>query len=252
MKKYPILVLSFLFILLLLCGCSATEGDGTPQTKYYETVQGNYDVVIEDLHIRGYQPHFVINRSGTNRVEVQADSNIMDLLDVKVDNDKHEIRISLTEKQNLRPTYFAVTLSCPVKKVELNGNYQIDWSLPEVKNFTATFNGNCEGTILNQDLNKYELTANGTMDVKASGKAEKFTLTMNGKGDFEGYKLETTSSCKVTVNGSGNVEITANGSLYAEINGKGNITYDGDPTATTKYVNGKGKIQSRADAEKNK
>ena len=250
MRKYTILIMIILAVVFLLAGCSALSGDGTPQTKFFETVDENYDVVIEDLHIRGYQPHFVINRSGTNRVEVQADSNILSLLDVTVDNEKHEIRISLPDKQNLHPTYFAVTLSCNVKKVTLNGNYHIDWSLPEVRNFTATFNGNVEGTILNQDLNKYDLVANGTMDVKASGKAEKFTLTMNGKGDFEGYKLETTSSCKIVVNGSGNVQITANGSLFAEIDGKGTIIYDGEPRATTKYVNGKGKIQSRADAEK--
>lgn len=237
--------------LCLLFGCASVNGNGVHKTVFFETLEENYTLVIKDLAIKGYTPHLTIDKKGQNRVEVQADENVLTEVNVDINNEKHIITISADPKSSVRPTYFAITLSCPIKKVEMDGDYLIDWMLPQVRNFSAVINGNCEGTIINQELYKYDLTINGKGKIKASGKAEKFTLDINGNTDFEAYTLETTASCKINLKGKGDVQITANGSLYADIIGNGTITYDGSPVATTKFVDGKGKILSRADAREN-
>ncbi len=90
---------------------------------------------------------------------------------------------------------------------------------------------------------KLTLTINGAGDISANGQVANLTGLISGAGDLKLRRLEA-AQADVTVEGAGNVEVTARQRLAATINGSGDIVYFGEPAAVTRNINGAGLIQA--------
>lgn len=88
------------------------------------------------------------------------------------------------------------------------------------------------------------LAINGAGDITASGRASNLVAVIRGAGDLKLRRLETVKA-DVTVEGAGNIEVTALQQLTAVINGSGDIVYFGQPTALRREINGAGLIREQ-------
>ena len=66
----------------------------------------------------------------------------------------------------------------------------------------------------------------GSGDIELTGRADEHTLEIDGSGNFDGQDFET-ERARVSISGSGDVEVFVTGELDAEISGSGEIRYTG-------------------------
>lgn len=78
------------------------------------------------------------------------------------------------------------------------------------------------------DLDNLSVFVGGSGGMLLNGQVETLDVIIDGSGDFEAFNLET-DTCKVTIQGFGNVFVKVNKLLIVTILGSGNVTYKGNP-----------------------
>jgi hypothetical protein len=91
-------------------------------------------------------------------------------------------------------------------------------------------------------VRQLELEIFGSGDVFLSGQTGSGEIELAGSGDIKASKLRSTSA-RVQVNGSGDVDLTVTGELDAVVNGSGDIVYRGNPKKVRQRVHGSGSIE---------
>ena len=74
-----------------------------------------------------------------------------------------------------------------------------------------------------------------------NGQVETLDVIIDGSGDFEAFNLEA-DTCKVTIQGFGNVFVKVNNLLIVTILGSGNVTYKGNPQIILALEAGSGMV----------
>ncbi|MEX1033297.1 MAG: head GIN domain-containing protein [Cellvibrionaceae bacterium] len=99
-----------------------------------------------------------------------------------------------------------------------------------------------------EKLAKAKIVGNGSGGVRiADGEVEDLSIVVNGSGGVDTANLRARKA-KVSVNGSGDVEVNVSETLDARINGTGDVGYRGEPTDVDRSVNGSGRVRSRNDS----
>jgi putative autotransporter adhesin-like protein len=157
----------------------------------------------------------------TQSVTVEADDNIVSLIETTVTNGKLIIGTksltNITSKDGVHVTVVTASL----KGVKLSGSGNID-----VTGMTGP------------DLS-VELPGSGNITI--SGAADRMTIDLQGSGNVFCNELKAHSAV-VSLKGSGNVKVYADKTLDANLSGSGNIQYTGNPAQVTKSVTGSGSI----------
>ena len=86
-----------------------------------------------------------------------------------------------------------------------------------------------------------DITAKGAVDLDASGKVGKITVTSAGAGNLDLEGVEAMDAT-VRIEGVGNVDIKATGTVDARIEGAGNISLHAKPKVLTSRIEGIGNI----------
>lgn len=156
-------------------------------------------------------------------LEVEAEDNIVPLIETKVENGRLVIGTkSNTSYSNTRPVTVHVTLKS-LEAVSLSGSGSLS-----VQNF--------QGETFKVDLD-------GSGDIEVSGTADRADMTLGGSGKINAEQLKA-NSVKVTVDGSGEANVYAGEQLDAVVSGSGTIRYSGNPAQVNKDVSGSGSITS--------
>ena len=90
------------------------------------------------------------------------------------------------------------------------------------------------------DVDSFQVTIEGSGNVDLTGTSSDLTVRIAGSGDFDGRDLESATG-EVTVDGSGNARVNATDELTVTINGSGDVQYMGDPLLD-QTINGSGDI----------
>jgi hypothetical protein len=152
-------------------------------------------------------------------VTVEADDNILPLIETKVDGDK--LLVSSTGRYNTKnPIRLTITVPS-FKGVAINGSGDVD---------VSGLNGESFATAIN-----------GSGDVTATGTAESVSVAIHGSGDVRLDQLQAKNG-KVAVAGSGDVTINASDELKVSIAGSGDVKYMGSPKVT-RSVAGSGSVR---------
>jgi hypothetical protein len=77
-------------------------------------------------------------------------------------------------------------------------------------------------------LGAFDAVIHGSGDVRAVGKADRLTASINGSGDLRAYDLEAREA-SVSINGSGDANVNVSESLNVVIHGSGDVHYKGSP-----------------------
>jgi hypothetical protein len=157
----------------------------------------------------------------TESVVVQADDNILPLIQTTVENSR--LVISTKPGANLS-THNPVRVTVTMKSLQ-----------------SLTLSGS--GNINVADLAAKDLQVDlpGSGNITVSGTADRVDLRLPGSGNLFCSGLKA-SAATVSVSGSGQVTVYASESLDVSLSGSGAIRYEGNPAQVSKSVTGSGSI----------
>lgn len=256
MKHKGIIVGLFVaFSIICFSGCykdnNCINGNGIYQTElrspspFSEVISsGSFDVHIWE--------------GNTYQIEIDAESNLIPLIQTNVSNGKLYIEFAHnTCFSNSGPINITVYMP-EINGVELRGSGDVTVNNVPSDNLDISLNGSGKMRV---DVYASTITANitgsGNMEVDVDAITVNATVSGSGNIDFYGYCEASTfaisgsgniyayampqKTCVASVSGSGNISVYAQDLLNARISGSGNIYYKGNPSII-QQITGSGRL----------
>lgn len=244
MKKMHLVVIFSLILTLALSSCGMI-----PVVSF--GVVGSGNLSSETRTLESFD-HVVLAGSGDvvfikgdkEEIKIEADDNILPLITTEVKNGV--LIISLKPNQMVR-SYKAMRFEVTYKDIsalDLVGSGSMAADAVTSGSFKASITGSGDIDLTNLQADSLEAIIAGSGEITLSGKAEKLNISLPGSGNFNGFDFETRES-RISIIGSGRVQVNATESLAANITGSGDIEYKGGPSDVEKHVTGSGSIKAR-------
>lgn len=193
-------------------------------------VVGSGKVVSESRTVSGFSKidlsgagDIVIDVNGSEALTIEADDNILPLIETEVRGDTLHIgfkRGTLIQR--------ATRLHYLVSAKQLEG---------------LSVSGAGNVTVSNIDSPRMEVVTSGAGRISMNGKATDQTITLSGAGNFEGENLQG-ETATVSMSGVGRAIVNTSTSLRVDISGAGSVEYIGSPQIT-QQISGVGSVKQR-------
>jgi hypothetical protein len=164
----------------------------------------------------------VIDRAGTQSVSVTADDNLVSFLTTEVRDGTLYLAAAQGKSFQTKKAAYHVTVT-DLRAIESRGS------------------GDIEAQHL--DSPSLSVTIAGSGDVKLTGRADDFTLTVRGSGDVDAAGL-VVKRAKIVMSGSGDVKVNAADTLDIQMSGSGDLEYRGS-AKVTKQSRGSGSVSHK-------
>src|SRR5687768_3181536 len=224
--NHPSYTRAALFFVIVIIATLASPENGSAAEK----VRGSGVVRTEQRLV----PHFttvesacianvVIERGEHDSITVEAEDNILPLIETKVANRK----LTLTTKNNAS---ISITkgISFRITARELSG---------------VSISGRGRVVANKVDAKSFAVNISGSGGVELGGKAESLNVTIGGSGSVNSLRMPVRTA-DVEVTGSGKIFVHASERLVANIVGNGSVEYAGNPQVT-KRITGTGRVYPR-------
>ena len=214
-----------------------------------ERVTGNGQAASEQRPLADFdtvqtQSLAVVVRQGASPgVQVQADSNLLPLLETVVD--KGRLVVRWRPGSELRTTVKPVVTVTAVQPVTLviSGSGDIVGEALRVPTLAGRIEGSGALRLKDLAVDALTLEVRGSGDAQASGSAQRLAVRIAGSGDVNTSALRA-DEVQVRISGSGRVDVQAQGTLAVSIAGSGDVLYTG--AATVKQaIAGRGSVTRR-------
>ena len=164
----------------------------------------------------------------TDSVTIEADDNILPLIDTVVENGTLRIRPA-RRNTNFRQSSLNIVIQArQVERVSVGGSGSITATGLRAEKLRFDVGGS--GSIDARDLDSraVAIAIGGSGNFKASGKTEQLTASIGGSGNIQAGRLAA-REVQVSIGGSGEAEVWAKDDLTISIGGSGEVNYYGDP-----------------------
>ena len=211
---------------------------------YYK--RGNGKMITQDFNVRSFSEvelrgdyEVTLIESEKEGLEIEADENLMDEIEVEVIGDILRIeskRIRSRKGIHINIFYNELSGLYAGGAIELNSRNPLnsryfDLDLAGAGEITLEFEGE-----------KLNLRLSGAGDVQLSGYTRDLEVTMSGAGGLDAFDLKA-EYARIRISGVGGADIYVTRELDAKISGLGDVTYKGNPSIINKSVSGLGTIQ---------
>lgn len=248
------LVVGMLLAVLLLTGCNIEidfDSDGNADFKSSsEILRGSGNSITKTFDLDGFSALNIshafeveLNQGDVYAIEIKADDNIMDHIQVKVEDETLVIDLDqLISFSNINTK--AIITMPTLTGINLSGASRLfmESDFPEIEEFKLIVSGasTVEGTIL---CNR--------MDVNISGSSQ---IGLKGAGDDINIKASGASSCgmeefvakniDISLSGASNADLNCENSLTGSASGASNINYTGNANSNIN-VSGASSVKKR-------
>lgn len=214
-----------LLLLLTVCWYSSAIG----QNYNGPAITGQGEIVKKKLNVDnfhsvglGINATVYLTQGSSHSVEIEAQQNIIDNLDLEVENGSW----SIEGKKRIKD-YKAVVIHI---------------TMPTVKALSIGGSGKIIGKSEFKNLEELKVSIGGSGEVSLAGSATTTSISIAGSGKVDVRQLGSASS-KVSIAGSGDAYVDAKDKLTVSIAGSGSVFYNGKPSVKTS-VAGSGKVES--------
>lgn len=236
-------IISAVYFLFLFPAVIAFAG-----CEYISGVQGNGKVKSEERSVDSFDQISVggafdvyLTQGNTESLRVEADENLLPLIETNVSNGRLEIR----SRQNIGE---AKKLSVYVTFRELN---QIEASgACEIKNEgqlnlgTLSLNGSGASEIdLTLQADKIEGEYSGASEVELQGVADVCDFQLSGASELDSPEL-TVRLMTIDLSGASEAEVQVTESLKVDASGASSVVYTGDP-AVDQHTSGASSVRKK-------
>lgn len=189
----------------------------------------------------------VVRQGATQMVQVEADDNLLPLLETVVESTSHgaTLRVRWKKGQSLN-TRSKVSVTVVVPKLSaLSASGSGDMKVEAFNTPTLKISLAGSGDAKLQSLTTAELgiAISGSGDVAANGSATRLKVSIAGSGDVRLADLKS-DDVTVAIAGSGDAAVNANKTLEVSIAGSGDVSYTGN-AAVKSRVAGSGGVTKR-------
>ena len=235
MKHLHLLLISAAAIMMTSCYKDRITGEGPLVTE--TRAHSNFSGI--DLRISG---DVYFNQDTVYKVEVEAQENILDVMETYVSNNKLVIKfkndVRVKDHEPVR-----IMISGPsVKELKISGSGNITTTgaiNPSGMEMDIDGSGNIHMTELNTGFLDADISGSGNITVDA-GTATEEKLRISGSGNINLGDIAA-SKATATTSGSGDMRVNAAQTLNVTISGSGNVYYKGNPVINTS-ISGSGKV----------
>lgn len=237
---------NIIVLLVILLGFNSLNAQWWGNNK---RVKGNGEVITKNFNTSDYDKisgsnsidiTLVKGKEGT--ITVEAESNIMEHLEIEVKGDRLEIGIEDGYNINTRK---GIKVTVPVNKISslsMAGSGDIKSNMilkSRDMHISVAGSGDIEVAV---ESKKLHVSIAGSGDVKISGRAEYLDASIAGSGAISGFDLKA-NNVDASIAGSGDVSVyCTGGKLKASIVGSGDLRYKGTTSEVKKSIMGSGDI----------
>ena len=164
----------------------------------------------------------------TDSITIEADDNILPLIDTVVENGTLRIRPA-KRNSNFRQSSLTIVIQArQVERISVGGSGTI--TATGLRGDRLRFDVGGSGSINARDLDSrmVSVAIGGSGNFTASGKTEQLTASIGGSGNIQAGHLAA-RDVQVSIGGSGAAEVWAKDDLTISIGGSGEVSYYGDP-----------------------
>ena len=211
-------------------------------------VNGNGNVVTEEREVnqdfdqvRGSRGLDVYLTEGNeNKIVVEADENLLDLIETEISNGKLTItsskNIGRAKSKKVHVTYVKLNKIEASSGADIIGNSVIK---SETLVLDSSSGADIEVEVFTKEL--YAETSSGA-DIEVSGKATSLNARASSGSDLDAKKLEVIN-CKAKASSGADITVNVQGNLDAKASSGGDVKYYGNPVSVTKKDGSSGSIR---------
>ncbi len=203
-------------------GMGTTHGSGTFKTE--TRAPGHFTGVA-----MGLPGNLELRIGNTESVTIEADDNLMPLIETVVENGVLKIR---TTRRNagIEPRRLKIVVQAKgIDQIALGGSGSIDADALRGPKVMIDLGGSGSIKVRGVDSDALTVVLGGSGDLKVAGGAtKKLSLSIAGSGDVDLGKLQS-ADASVNIAGSGEATISVRDNLNVTIAGSGDVNYYGDP-----------------------
>jgi hypothetical protein len=238
MKK----LLSLLVLPTALLAACSHEGDA-----FGPSVRGTGPTQSEIRTLNGFDrlelkinAEVIVSQGSPQQVRVEAQRNILDVLETELSGDKLEIEYGRVNVRDHDPVRIYVTVPT-LRELEVSGSGKARSAAPwTATSFQASVTGSGELNLNFAQVDALRTKVSGSGEAKLSGNAPSHNINISGSGRVSAYDL-TTLDTYVSISGSGRSYVRAARTLNADITGSGSVYYLGNPTVSSR-ITGSGRV----------
>ena len=208
-----------------------------------EQVQGSGRIVKQVRQVGnfnglalGLPGHLELRIGNTESVTIEADDNLLPLLETVVEGGTLKIR---PHKRNLSLQSKSIRIVVQARSIErlsLGGSGSIDADPLRARKLDVDLGGSGSINLKGVESEVLAVSLGGSGDLKAAqGTIGKLTVSIGGSGDVDLGRVQT-NSASVTIAGSGEATVWPRNELSATIAGSGDVNYYGDPQVSKSTV----------------
>jgi hypothetical protein len=225
---------------LFFCSCEFMGGKRVTGNGVLSTQQRNLGD-FNGVDVSGPIKVF-ISQNSVSSVKIEGDENLLEYIEIENQGDDLEIRTR--RGYNLRPrSGIKIYITAPsFDKLAVTGSGELktQTKISNGKNVGVSVTGSGD-MILNIDAPSINSEITGSGNITINGGTRNFSTEVTGSGEVHAFDL-LSENTKVTITGSGDVEIFASKQLDINISGSGDVKYKGNPSVN-KSVAGAGDIR---------
>jgi len=229
-----------LLLALVSCG-NSTNSKGT--------VRGDGNVIRHEIPVDIYNDIkvegaidvvYVAKPDEAAYLEVEADDNIIPLIDIKVKGRT----LNIKARESINPSRFTVYTNSPSLKyieskgasnISLQGGIAGDELKIEMKG-----TGSLKADNVVYEKGEFKLQGAGNMEM--GGQIHKAKYEITGTGNIHASELSV-DELECRLKGNGNMEVNAVEKMSIEISGRGDVSYKGNPQITKQKIKGAGTVK---------
>jgi len=224
-------------IALPLCAAFGAPSEATAadwNVGIWKSVSGSGTIKTETRDVSGFTGiglslggSLEIRQGGTEGVSIEADDNILPLIETVVENATLKIRpkarnISFPVK-NVKIVVNAKSLD----RIDVSGGGDIYAGALKSVALKAGVSGSGDIRIKSLDADAVSISIAGSGDFEAAGRAGNLLANIAGSGDIKAGKLEA-KGAEINIAGSGDATVWVRSTLKVSIAGSGDVKYYGD------------------------
>lgn len=184
----------------------------------------------------------MIEQGQKESLRIEADEKLMEYITTEVIDE--ELKISYKKHPSFSFPITGAKFYLVVREIEkfsLGSSAKMESSVITANKLELIINGSGQ-MIMDLEVENLVANLNGSGRFKLEGVANQQQIVVSGSGGFYGKSLEG-SKGKVTLAGSGKVEVNTTDNLDVSLSGSGSVYYLGDPVLGEINTSGSGKME---------
>lgn len=193
---------------------------------------------VTEVEVKGVGT-LIITLGETEELTVTAETAVLPKIKTAVSNGRLTI-----EPDGSFSTTEEVTYDLTIKELRaivVEGSAEVEAEALATEELRLEAGGSASITVTELEVDKLEVTIEGSATVELAGSATEQRVEIEGSGSYEAEELASQDAI-VIVDGAGEATVQVSDTLEAEAGGAGTIEYTGDPTVNA-TTSGAGEVE---------